>query len=187
VSEVRVYFEGSSRLRPGFTQFLRRVLARRVGIKCIPCRDRASAIRDFRKAVGLRRPGEDILLIDSEGPDNGKLFEGLKLPKANRRCVFWMVQMMESWFLADPEALARCYEKLDRRALKDHLDVETIPKRDVEAILKRATRICSQRYDRRTGAKTTMAPKILAELVPARVREKARNCDLLLSHLEKLR
>jgi hypothetical protein len=188
VIEIRIYFEGSDKLRPGFSEFFRKAVpvAEGIRVRCVACRDRARAVRDFVAALDPRRPGEDLLLIDSDGPDNGKLYEGLKLPKSRRNSVFWMVQVMESWFLADPEALARCYGNLNRAVLKDHQDVEKIAKSRVESILKQATKDCGRRYDRRTGAKTTVAPKVLAALDPEIVRKKARNCDLLLSRLKEI-
>lgn len=52
-----------------------------------------------------------------------------------------MVQVMESWFLADVEALDSYYgQDFRRQALPRNPDVERVPKEDVERRLKLASR-----------------------------------------------
>ena len=91
-----------------------------------------------------------------------------------------MVQLMEAWFLADPEALERFYGNGFRRnALRQNPQVEEIPKADVLESLKQAVKETKkQRYH-----KTQHAPLILESLDPIKVRKAAPNCDRLFREL----
>jgi hypothetical protein len=132
---------------------------------------KARAEEDFRTAQKEQRQDVlNVLLRDSEG-----------LNFAVRDSVFWMVQIMEAWFLADPEALERFYGKGFRRdALKPNPKVEEIPKDDVLESIKQATRETKKaRYH-----KTQHAPRILELVDPAKVRAAAPNCDRLFRELQ---
>ena len=77
----------------------------------------------------------NILLRDSEGPLSQDR------PRAQADLVFWMVEMMESWFHADKDALAQYYESGFRKeALSANPKVEEIPKQDLIDGLKAATK-----------------------------------------------
>jgi hypothetical protein len=69
------------------------------------------SIHDSQDALESHPSSWNILLIDSEGPDDGQLFARLRLPTAEQESVFWMVQLMESWFLAGIPALKLYYGK----------------------------------------------------------------------------
>ena len=84
---------------------------------------------------------------------------------------FWMVECMESSFLADIEALSRYYRRDLTEALRGDPNVEEIPKKDVLARLKAAT---DGRYH-----KTKDAPHILKGILPQRVKQAAPNCRRL--------
>jgi hypothetical protein len=87
---------------------------------------------------------------------------------------------MESWFLADPDALARYYGKDFRiDALRGNPQIEEIPKADVEARLKNASR----ETGKRSYHKTDHAPGILALLDPDRVRHASPACKRLFDEL----
>ncbi len=81
-----------------------------------------------------------------------------------------MVQCMESWFLADPAAIAETYHGA-------HYTITTA----IEAVstpvaeLKRAT---ASKY------KKPQAGRLLEQINPATVRHQSHYCDLLLHHLE---
>jgi hypothetical protein len=87
----------------------------------------------------------NILLRDREGPWNEDLSvslcakQGWQSSKAGS--IFRMVQMMESWFHADKDAL-ECYYKTGFRkaALKANPNVEEIAKQDLIDGLKAATK-----------------------------------------------
>jgi hypothetical protein len=136
---------------------------RRIGFQVIPTG--ATPEEDYRIAQKTHKHARNILLRDSEGPK----------PK-EKNSVFWMVQLMEAWFLADPEALKSYYGKdFASEALKKNPQVEEIPKADVLECLKQATRKTLK------GAyhKTAHAPHILELLDPDKVRKAAPQCDRL--------
>lgn len=104
MSEIRIYFEGNKALREGFREFLRglrdRARAARIGFELVACD--ATPAADFKDAVKKHPNAWNILLRDGEGAG---------LPKPPRANEFWMVEVMESWFLADPEALTAYYAR----------------------------------------------------------------------------
>ena len=77
-----------------------------------------------------------------------------------------MVQCMEAWFLADKNALANYYGKgFNENSLPRRIEIEQVPKSDIEEGLKMATRQCTKgRYD-----KGSHSFAILAELNPEKV------------------
>ena len=82
VREIRIYFEGDDRLRPGFHSFFAdlRTAARQRGIRFRLVAGMGRAVRVFISALG-EYPAPDtfnILLTDSEGPDNGQLRQHLE-------------------------------------------------------------------------------------------------------------
>lgn len=94
-----------------------------------------------------------------------------------------MVQLMEAWFLADPAAMAAYYGRGFRAAaLEGPENVEDIPKKDVLAILERATRHTLK------GAyhKTRHAPGILARVDPRKVQSRSTECTRLFTVLRAL-
>jgi len=90
--------------------------------------------------------------------------------------VFWMVELMEAWFLADPDALAAYYgDGFLRNAIGNSADVERVPKLDVVSRLKQATRSTTRGvYD-----KVKHAPHLLERLDGNRVRLRAEHCRQL--------
>ena len=194
MNEIRLYFEGHKSLRPGFYEFfseLRRY-AKEKGWRfhrLVACG--ARAVDDFRYALQSHPEAWNILLMDSEGPDNGNLFYALRrkhrLNADLKDSVFWMVQLMEAWFLADLDALTGYYgQGFKVKILRGNPDVEQTPKDDVMRRLAAATRNTQKgKYDDRT--KTTHAPDLLARIRPERVKRTSRNCkrmfDTVLSRM----
>jgi hypothetical protein len=135
---------------------------------------RSVAIGDFELAIQTHPASWNILLIDSEGPDDGKLFARLRLHAAQEDSVFWMVQLMESWFLADIQALKRYFgQGLSETRLRGNRAIEQIPKKDVLSRLKDATRTTlKQKYD-----KAEDAPHLLRQLDPTLVRNASPHCQ----------
>src|ERR1017187_2046589 len=136
-AEIRIYYEGDTELREGFRSFFREIETANDGQppKLIAGRGREQAMADFQKAVRKHPGALIVLLIDSDGPDDGKLFDTIcrpqQMPGQLRDRVFWMVECMESWFLADVEALSSYYRADLTEALRGNPIVEQIPKRDV--------------------------------------------------------
>lgn len=91
-----------------------------------------------------------------------------------------MVQMMEAWFLADPEALAVYYgQRFGAQALPGRGNVEQIAKADVERSLKEATR----KTQKGEYHKIRHGAELLARIDPAKVRKRAPHCERLLATL----
>ena len=187
VRELRIYFEGDRQLRQGMSEFLKEIQETARGRECRfqLIAGGATPVADFCDALKSRPEAWNILLLDSGRPDDGKLFERLRQSRswnppagsgelAGR--VFWMVQLMEAWFLADMEALNAFYGKDFRKnVLAGNPHVEEVSKADVLSSLKQATR------DTGKGAyhKTKHAPGILMRVDPEKVKAAARNCKRL--------
>ena len=181
VSEFRIYFEGDKALRQGFLTFLGEIYnqarMRKCRINLIAAG--GTPIEDYRIAVKTHRDAWNILILDSEGPDDGNLFAHLCLSRGvDMSCagsVFFMVQLMEAWFLADTEALERYYGRGVTAALRGNPVVEEIPKADVLDRLKRATRSTTKgEYH-----KTKHAPALLQSSNPKTVRARCPNGERL--------
>jgi hypothetical protein len=112
--EIRIYFEGDKSLKPGFDAFFRQIGER---ADARQCKLRIVATggtpeRDFGIAMRKHPAAWNILLRDSEGP----LDPSRPPPKADS--IFWMVEMMESWFHADKGALAAYYKRHPKGCVK---------------------------------------------------------------------
>lgn len=187
--EIRIYFEGNRLLKSGFDKFFSQLskAAREAGcsLELVAARD---GPRDYRKAARSHPQAWNILLKDSEQPmpehpEDLCRRHGIDPQLTDR--VFWMVQLMEAWFLADGNALEGYYgNEFQRNAIGDTADVESIPKPEVMDRLKRATRNTTKgEYH-----KVKHAPYLLESLNNERVRARSEHCRLLFdSVLTKLR
>ncbi len=135
-----------------------------------------------------------ILLVDSEAPvaEFGKCWKHLKErsgdewdcpPGADDSHCHLMVEAMEAWFFADPEALAGYYgQKFNANALPKRQNVEDIPKIEHISSLEAATKPTQKgRYD-----KFGHAPEILMRLDVSKVRERAPHCERIFTTLADL-
>jgi hypothetical protein len=179
--EIRIYFEGAATLRGGFEAFFSDLRTAALEAQCelhmVSAKDGISA---YRKAARSHPSAWNILLKDSEEPiptDVLALLQRHGIDSALSDRVFWMVQLMEAWFLADPEALEVYYGKagFSSKAVGGTQNVETVPKSEVLRRLKAATKDTSK------GAynKVRHAPRLLELLDAGRVRERAPRCRRL--------
>jgi len=180
LSEIRIYFEGDKSLKAGFDAFLReigeRASASRCGVWVVATGGKPE--QDFGIALRKHPAAWNVLLRDSEGPLQANR------PASQTDSIFWMVEMMESWFHADKDALESYYKAGFRKdALRANPNVEEIPKRDLIEGLKAATRDTTKgKYH-----KTKQAPALLQAIKPALVRKAAPNCERLFKFvLDKL-
>ncbi len=134
------------------------------------------AKQDFGIAMRSHEDAWNILLSDAEGPDSGDLTARLITHQGwsneHQDSIFWMVEMMESWFHADKDALGRFYKDgFNARAMAANPNVERIGKRDLRDGLKAATK----------GAyhKTRHALRLLEMIDPNLVRKAAPHCKRL--------
>lgn len=176
--------------REGFSSFVRKAGLDGRMPRFIRCGSRESAFRDFKRAV---REGEDaMLLVDAEEPVKAhgpwqhlQSSDSWSRPTGatNDQCHL-MVQVMESWFLADPDALKSFYGRDFREgSLRRSQNIEQIPKQDVERRLKHATR--ETRKGDYFNNKGNHSFAILAQLDPAKVRCKSRYAERFFSELER--
>ena len=159
---VTVYVEGGGsvratkkRCRQGFSALFRKAgLSGRMP-RIFAAGGRDDAWHDFRTA--LAGAGEDdfiVLLVDSEAPVADGRTPWVHLGERDRwrrpdgaaeEHAHLMVQCMESWFLADMDALAAFFgDGFNRGALPRRPDVENVSKGDLARGLRRATRPSSK-------------------------------------------
>jgi hypothetical protein len=155
VVRVKVYVEGGgdtrqqqSGLRRAFAQFIEETGLGGNMPRVIACGSRSTAFDDF-KTGHKEAETVAILLVDSEEPVTAdspwhhlQRRDGwIRPPDTEDDQCHLMVQVMESWFLADREALAAYYGSDFRSsAIPQWPEIEGIPKVDVLSGLHRATR-----------------------------------------------
>jgi hypothetical protein len=143
----------------------------------------------FKTAVSQGRPGElPLLLVDSEEPvaqgrppwEHLKRRDGWDRPSgATDAQAFLMVQVMETWFIADPVALRSLFgSRLREQALPARPDVEALGKVEVYDVLKNATRECSKPY-----TKGKLSFELLGKLNPRSVEARCPHARDLLDRL----
>ena len=146
-----MFVEGNSSLKLPLVRFIEKAIQVRRGSVAFQLgKNKDETIKDFLRALGGNPGAKVLLLVDSDAPDDGKLLQKMKrtptwklhAPKnipAER--IHRMVQVMESWFLADGAALESYYKKdFKASALPIYSNVEKIPKTDVFQVLKRVTK-----------------------------------------------
>ena len=153
---------------------------------------RNNTFDQFAEAIKNAPPDElPILLVDSEGPvvpghsvwQHLRQQDGWQQPAgASAEQAFLMVQSMETWLLADLDAL-RSYFGPSFRAgrLPQRPDLESIPKVDALRFLENAASDCRQQY-----AKGTVSFEILERINANRVAERCPYAKSLLDYLRSL-
>lgn len=146
----------------------------------------------FTTAVRNPRHGElPLLLVDSEGPVEPstsawrhlKARDGWDRPASTADDqAFLMVQLMETWFLADRATLRRYFGSALREThLKSWPALEDVPKAEVLAALDRATADCKRPY-----AKGRVSFELLGEVNPGFVEAACPHAKRLLDRLRGL-
>ncbi len=146
----------------------------------------------FLTAVRNPREGEiPLLLVDSEGPvapghgvwQHLKARNGWDRPQgASDHQAFLMVQLMETWFLADRQLLRDFFgAALREKPLRKWPDLEKVDQDKVLMALDQATAGCSKTY-----SKGKVSYQLLARLKPKRVEEMCSHARALLERLRSL-
>lgn len=192
-----IYVEGGGagkslrgQLRQGFSQFFERAGLKDMMPRLVACGGRDGAYKRFGHAQADLNT-HAILLVDSEGPvtktsswEHLKDRDGWDRPAsvADDQCHL-MVQVMESWFLADKEALSDFYgHSFRRKALPQRHDIENVSKQDVFTGLKKATKgTGKRRYN-----KGSHSFAILAKIDPEKVMDVSPHAKRLVTTLKKL-
>lgn len=175
--KVRVYVEGGGDARSGdlatqarraFGELIFKATGKRVSV--IACGPRTQTL-DAWKTHREQQPGDlSFLLLDSEGPvrDIERPIEHLKelekwgFPEdVPSSCVHLMIQVMETWLIADPKALSVVFGRLfDRSKVPKWPNLEQVSKSAIFKTLKEATA-------KKPYAKGAHSFKVLAEVDPA--------------------
>ena len=149
----------------------------------------------FCTALKHSKPGEiPLLLLDSEGAVNEehKIWQHLNShsddrfeqpAKATEAHAYLMVQVMETWLLADLDALKSHFgSQFKPDKIPAWKELETQHKSEVFAALEKATAACTQPY-----AKGKVSFEVLAKIDPKKVKERCPNARRLLDFLAQKR
>lgn len=149
---------------------------------------REQTIANFLKALQQPEAGVlPLLLVDSEkAVPAGQSAAGflradthVRLPQAADGQMFLMVQLMETWFLADRDLLRRYFgNELRENAFAAWPDLEAVPKETVLRVLDQATAGCRTPY-----GKGKVSFELLGRLDPARVETACPHARELLAFL----
>lgn len=179
VREILIYFEGDRTLKEAFNLFFRNqkdlARSRKIRINPVACGSFTEVEEMFKIARRHKRDTLVLFLRDSEGP--------LKLNRKSDASQHWMVELMEAWFLTDPQGLQKYFGVRFSAGKIPKRPVEEIPKTDVITILKSASRSCTNPYT--TNTKLDHARKLLGLINPQLVRQAAPHCDRLFNTIEK--
>ena len=194
---VRIYVEGGgdraeqkNRLRKGFQEFFKKAGLAGNLPEVIACGSRAKAYDRFSNTVDNKKYTA-LLVVDAEERVRApKAWQHLKdrddwdRPKAatDDQCHL-MVQVMESWFLADLDALESYFDQgFKRSALPQNPKIEEVPKLDIETGLRQATRDTKKgRYH-----KGNHSFDLLGKIDPAKVRRKSPYAKRFLCVLKRM-
>ncbi|HLA80349.1 MAG TPA: DUF4276 family protein [Thermoleophilia bacterium] len=197
---LRIYVEGGgdakrqkATLRLGFQAFLRplRGVARehRLTWDVILCGGRQAAYDDYLTALRKHADKVNILLVDAEGPVVQPAWQHLQArdgwadPGVGDDCCHLMVQMVEAWLIADPDALEAYYgHRFHRGSLPTSPDVEAIPKDRLLSALELASRDTQKGKYR----KIAHCADLLARVSVRNVRQRAMHCARFFDTVERM-
>ena len=138
VAQMNLYLEGGQQLRVPMTKLIKGAAGVQVNIKIHPCGPGGEAIKK------CAQDPSSLLLIDSEG-NTQPWMDGIASRIGGGDRAFFMVPMMEAWFLADRPALAAYYgPDFNPGSLPANPNPENILKTDVATKLREATRHCAK-------------------------------------------
>jgi Domain of unknown function (DUF4276) len=206
VEEIRIYIEGDTKrkgknskisLGQGFNSFFKeldeKAKEKKVKFRLIMCGSTAETFKDFLLGVKSHQNSFVAFLIDADNEvgDNETPKSFLQKQEKSRNWNFenvkdeqchLMVQIMESWFLADVETLKSFYgQNFKHNAIPKQPNIEKIAKPDVEKSLdKAASETNKGKYHKiRHGA------ELLSKIETGKVRAKAAHCNRLFETINK--
>lgn len=202
MSAVTIYMEGGgsgpegkAALRQGMDSFLNRLkeaaAARSWRWNLVPCGGRGDAFNAFRQAAQENVEGIAVLLVDSEGPvPSDKPFreyleenDRWDLSFASEDEIHLMIQIMETWIIADKKALANyCGEGFRKDELPNAQDMEGVSRSEVGRALEAAIGGSSRgRYH-----KIKHASDLLRQMNPDTVQDRCPACRRLFETLAEV-
>jgi hypothetical protein len=184
--EFRIFVEGGSKgklaqkCRQGFARFFEKAGLGQRRPRIVSCGTRRAAYEDF--CLALSKAGKNdiyLLLVDAEAPvtvDKDQVWVHVKARQgdgwdqpdnAEADMLHFMVECMESWFLADSQALENFFGRgFNADAIPKKTDIESISKADVYEALKRAT---AKLKTKRQYGKGEHSFSLLEKIDPAKV------------------
>jgi hypothetical protein len=203
--KVKIYAEGGGEgelydtlFRRGWAKFFERagLTSRLPSVVRGQSRERAYDL--FKTAAQRADPDElPILLVDSEDPVSPEhtTWQHLRATDTWARPtgvaddqVFLMVQVMETWFVADRETLRQYFgPAFKMQALPAWQDLEAVGKERIYQALDSATRDCrARRYAKQRQPTAKISFDLLAALDPAAVEQKCPHAHALPEKLRSL-
>ncbi|MDQ3179262.1 MAG: DUF4276 family protein [Acidobacteriota bacterium] len=193
--EIKLYVEGGGKgshkratikLQQGFDSFFKKLKdaaqSRKISFRIIPSGNSQNTYEDFIRSVENSPQSFNVMLVDSDDAlaENEsardflqKKYKKWKLKKiADEQCHL-MVQIMESWFIADVDALKKFYgQGFNSNAIPKNSNVETIAKSRVESSLKTAI----LKTNKSEYHKIVHGAKLLELINPQKICEAAPHC-----------
>jgi len=197
--KIKLYIEGGGDSPLQDTQFREgwQIFFEKAGLKgkmpaTVRCGGRDQAFDDYQTAVTKRKEGVlRLLLVDSEDLVGEAQNEWTHLKNrddwdrpasSGAQDAYLMIVCMETWFLADREALKRFFHPCWTDSAIPHWpDLEKVPKADVFAKLALATAACGKK----SYAKGKRSFEMLKVIDPALVEAKCPGAKRLLDRLRK--
>jgi hypothetical protein len=185
--------EGKARLRQGMGGFLRSLRnaasKKRIHWKVVTCGSRNEAHDAFLDANEKSPETCNVLLVDSEGPAARPLRahlqrrDGWKLSGVSEEVIHLMIQTMETWIVADSDAVAAYYQQhFLKSALPKSQNLEAVRKEQIYGSLRHATAQTQKKEYR----KIRDAAALLERIDPAIVRSRCPSCDRLFVTLTRV-
>lgn len=177
---IRIYFEGDRRLREGLREFLKvevdLAVGRKIKVDFVGAGKKqadqacSNGQKDYPKAY-------PFILKDAEGP----------LPRHRPKHTYYWVEVMESWFLADRDAIAKALGSCVKvRSLPNPSNVEQIAKARVFKLLSASTRPCGQEKHYDDSHPPLLAGRIFQVLDREKVKAKSTECRRFLGALNEI-
>lgn len=183
--QVRIIIEGGgpgkqadSAFREGYRKFIDKIVASVIGelpvaLEIVRGEGRGKAHRKFSHQKSLHPEALVLLLIDSDdGYSAGDPIwaflerrDHVKKPTwAREDHVYLMVDCVETWIVADLEALKSHYgQSFNSGALPKQNDLEKVPHSELQSKLEQATRKCRRTYSHGDSA------ELIAKVTPGRI------------------
>ncbi len=192
---------GNTALRLGFEGLLAKqkdlLLTRGIRLRLTVCGSRSRACKAFKNAHDDEQAGKiNALLVDSEEALSEKgrgdaaarkqhlidrVGDQWDLKGVNPEVLHLMIECMETWLLADPDAMTRYYgQGFHRKSCPERLNLEQEPKAEVASKLDSATR----NTQKGVYHKVDHASQLLALICPDQVRKRCPHFGVFVDWLE---